>query len=177
MEKSIKSSALNYGLYLGLTLCAITIVCYAVNMELLVNFWVAILLPTIIAITFGVISTAKSKSLLGGYISFKQAFSSFFITIAIGILISSVVLFVLFNFIDPESAVMLKEMGLEKSREMMEGFGMAEAQINEAMAKAEQQDSFSITTQALGYAQALVFYSIIGLIVALIMKRKDPNAE
>ncbi|WP_299116606.1 DUF4199 domain-containing protein [uncultured Winogradskyella sp.] len=176
MEKSLKSSSLNYGMYLGLILSAFTIIAYALNIELLVNFWIMLLLLPLVAIVFGIISTAKAKSILGGFMSFKQAFSSYFITVAIGMIISSLVSIVLFGFIDPDAATMLQEIGMEKARAFMESMGAPESEINKAMAKAAEEDAMSISSQLYNIAKGLIFYAVIGLIVALIMKKKDPDA-
>jgi len=176
MEKSLKSISINYGLYLGLFLTAFTVIAYALNIELLVNFWLVLLLLPLITIIIGIVSTAKVKSVLGGFMNFKQAFSSYFITIAIGILISSVVSIILFGFIDPDAAAMLQEIGLEKTRGIMESMGAPESEIDKAMAAAAEQDTLSIGAQIMSIAKGLVFYAVIGLIVALIMRKNDPDA-
>ncbi|EPR72183.1 hypothetical protein ADIWIN_3022 [Winogradskyella psychrotolerans RS-3] len=176
MEKSLKSVAVNYGVYLSLILVSFTIIGYAIDLELLVNFWLVMLLLPLICIIFGIISSAKAKSMLNGFISFKQAFSSYFITIAIGILISTLVTFILFNYVDQEAAIILKEIVLEKTVSLMENFGAPASEIEKAMIEMEKQDTFAITTQLKSLAQGFVFYSIIGLLVALIMKKNDPDA-
>lgn len=174
MEKSIKSSSINYGLYLGLFLSTITVLFYAVNLEMLTKWWLGIILFLVILI-FGIVSTAKSKSLLGGFISFKQAFSSYFITIAIGFIISTAVSVLLFNVIDPEAAEILKENVIEASRQMMENFGAPQSEIDKAIAEMADQNQFAIGNQLKSVAFQLIFYAVIGLIVALSMKKKDPN--
>ncbi|VAV84220.1 hypothetical protein MNBD_BACTEROID02-799, partial [hydrothermal vent metagenome] len=121
MEKSIKSSAINYGVYLGGLLALITVLIYAININLMVNMWIGIVL-LIVIVGFGIVSTAKSKSLFEGFLSFKQAFSSYFITVAVGIAISTAVSAILFNFIDPEAAEVIKEKTVETMIAMLEGF-------------------------------------------------------
>jgi len=176
MEKTIKSSAINFGLYLAATLCLITILIYAIDITLFVNFWLTLLLLPIITIGFGVFSTAKSKGVNQGFLSFKQAFSSYFITVAIGILISSVFSIILFNFIDPDAAIQLKEIAIEKVISVMEGFNTPADEIAKQVEAMENQNTFSVGTQTLQLAQSLIFFAIIGLIVAAIMKRKNPDA-
>ena len=176
MENSIKSSAINYGLYLGAFLALFTVIGYALNLELLVNFWLTLLLLPIIIIVLGIVSTAKSKSLLNGFLSFKQAFSSYFITVAIGILISTVVSIIIFNFIDPDAANTLKELIVEKTINFMEGMGAPAESMAEAVENIESQDTFGFGTQLKSLAQSLVFFAVIGLIVAAIMK-KNPETE
>jgi hypothetical protein len=177
MEQSFKSSAINYGLYLGGALALWTVLAYAVNLELLVNFWVNLLVLPLIIIVFGVVSTAKSKGILNGFISFKNAFTSYFITVLIGMLISSVVSIVLFNFIDPDAAIQLKEIAIEKSITMMEGFGAPADQVAQQLEILENTDFFSIGTQSAQFFKGLIFFIIIGLIVAAIMKKKNPDAQ
>ncbi len=177
MKTSIKSSAINYGLYLGATLTAITVICYAVKLELLVNFWLIFLILPITIITFGMISTIKAKRLLNGFISFKNAFSSYFITIAIGLIISSIVSLIIFNFIDPEAAIQLKELAIEKTATTLANFGASPDEIAKQLDAVEKQDTQSISAQLFSLAQNLIFFAVIGLIVSLILKRNPENAE
>jgi len=176
MEKSIKSSAINYGLYLGGVLSLFTALAYAINLELLVNFWLTLLILPILIIAFGIISTAKTKSILNGFSSFKQAFSSYFITVAIGVMISTVVSVIIFNFIDPDAALELKELIVEKTINFMEGMNAPNEAIAEGIEKIESQDTFGLGTQLKSLAQSLIFFAVIGLIVAAVMK-KNPDAE
>ncbi|WP_040253493.1 DUF4199 domain-containing protein [Psychroserpens mesophilus] len=175
MEKTLKSSSVNYGLYLALGLVLYTVIFYAFNIELLVNFWVNLLIMPIVIIAFGVISSAKAKSLLGGFMSFKQAFTAYFIPIAIGVTISTAVTVILFNFIDPDSAEYLKEQVITKTQALMERMGAPSEQVNLTLAEMEKQDTFAFGTQLRSLAQSLIFFTVIGLLVALIMKKKDPN--
>jgi predicted DNA repair protein MutK len=177
MEKTIKSSAINYGLYLGALLSAITVVCYAVNLELLTKWWLGIGI-FIAIIVFGIISTSKSKSLMDGFIEFKEAFSSYFITVAIGIIISMIITLILFNLIDPDAALVLKEKTIEVTIEMMRNFGAPEEAVAQTLEQMEaQKNTFEIGPQIQSNVIFLVMQAVIGLIVALIMKRSKQNVE
>lgn len=177
MEKSFKSSAMNYGLYLGAALSLWTILGYALNIELLVNFWINLLVLPLLIIIFGVLSSAKAKSILEGFISFKDAFTAYFITIVVGMLISSLVSVILFNFIDPDTAIQLKEIAIEKTVNMMEGMGAPAEQVAQQVEALENTDFFSIGTQFWQLVKGLIFFIVIGLIVAAIMKKNQPIAE
>jgi len=175
MEKSIKSSALNWGLYLGLALTLITVVAYAIDkLDIFVN-WQASIALFILVLVLGFISASKSKKLLGGYISFKDAFTSFFITVAVGTIISTVVGIILFNFVDPEAAQDLNEKILIATKESMERFGAPEETIQEQLKKAQEKDNFALGTQLTNWAIGLVIYSIFGLIGSAIIKKKNPD--
>jgi len=174
MEKSVKSSAINYGLYLGLFLVALTVLAYAINLGLLTNLWFGIFI-IIAIVAFGVVSVAKAKGLLNGFISFKHAFGTYFLTVLIGLLISTVVSYLLFAVIDTEAAETLKEQTIEMTITNMERFGAPVDSISEQVEKMKADNQYSIMNILKGLAGQLVLFSIIGLIVALIMKRSDPE--
>ncbi|MBO3116045.1 DUF4199 domain-containing protein [Winogradskyella sp. DF17] len=175
MEKSLRSSAVQYGLYVGLILSAFTIVAYAVNLELLTKWWLGIILFLVIII-MGIVSTAKARGLLNGFISFKQAFTAWFITIVVGIGISTLVNILIFNVIDPEAAEMVKQASIEASVLMMENFGAPQETIDQTIAEIEKTNQFAVGNLLKSLAFQFLFYAVIGLIVALIMKKSDPDA-
>ncbi|WP_298903354.1 DUF4199 domain-containing protein [uncultured Psychroserpens sp.] len=176
MEKSSKSHAVNYGIYLSLILVLFTVLAYAFKIELLVNFWLTLLLLPVIIIAFGVVSSAKAKSLSGGFINFKNAFTAYLIPVAIGLILNTIVAIVIFNFVDPDSADYLKELVISKSQAFMESVGAPQSEIDKSIATMQEQDTFAIGTQLRSLAQSFIFFIVIGLIVGLIMKKKDPNA-
>ena len=88
-----------------------------------------------------------------GFISFKQAFASYFITIAVGTLIATVVGIAIFTYIDPEAATYLNEQILILSKQTMERFGAPQEVIQAAIEEASTKNNFSLGMQA----QAFVF--------------------
>ncbi|MCX7549082.1 DUF4199 domain-containing protein [Xanthomarina sp. F1114] len=176
MKTSIKSNAINYGLYLGGILSLFTVIAYTVNLDLFTKWWYGVGLM-ILVIVFGIISAMTSKKLIGGIINFKEAFSSYFIAVAVGVVISSLVSFIIFNFIDPEAATLLQEKILDSQVAMMRGFGAPEDAIAEVVEQMEQEDNmFAITKVAQSIAFQLIGFSVVGLIVALVVKKDDPQA-
>lgn len=176
MEKSIKSIATNNGLYLGLLIAVVYVIAYAVNIELLTNLFVGIALFLAI-IVFGIVSISKSKKVQNGFISFKEAFTSYFITVLIGLIVASVVSIVLFNVIDPDAAIVLKEKTIEGTAEMMRNWNAPEESIIETVEKMrEQPNQFSIGNVLQSFVFQLILFSVIGLIASLIMKKADHNA-
>jgi ABC-type antimicrobial peptide transport system permease subunit len=176
MENTLKKSAINYGIYLGLIVASITVLAYAINLDLFTQWWYGIIILLIIII-FGIVSSAKAKSILNGFISFKQAFASYFIPIAVGIIINAGVSILLFNVVDPEAAEIVLEKSIEATVGFMERLGTPQDVIDEQIAELRENNQFGLLAQLKGIAWQLLFYSIIGLIVAAIMKKKDPNEE
>jgi len=175
-EVSLKKSSVNYGVILGGILALITVLLYVFDLEMLTKWWVGVFM-FLIALGVGIVSVAKSKSILGGYMSFKEAFTSYFITMAVGLLINVIVGILIFVLIDPDAAAFLQEKVIESARSMMESFGAPEEEINKAIADMENENSYSLGKQLQAYIFQLVFYSVFGLLVALIMRKNDPSLE
>lgn len=175
MEKSLKSSSLNYGIYLGLILVALVVLGYVVDLSLFTKWWFGIFM-LLLVIIFGIVSSMKARSLAGGFISFKNAFTAYFITVLIGIVLSSLVSYVIFNVVDPEAATTLQDMIVESQVQMMQNFGAPQESIDAAVAQMEAGGNmYSIGNIAKSIAYQLIGYSIVGLIVALVVRKKDPN--
>ncbi|MCF4101795.1 DUF4199 domain-containing protein [Gillisia sp. M10.2A] len=176
MEKSVKSTAVTYGIYLGIALSILTIVAYAFNLALFTEWWFGIF-SFVLLIVIGILAVKSAKKLKTTYFSFKSAFTTYFVTILIGTLISTVISILLFNFIDPEAAETVKELSIEAARGMMEKFNAPESDINTALAEMEKDNQFSLINQLKRYVFSLAFLSLIGLIIALIFREKDPNKQ
>ena len=174
-KDTIKSIAKNYGTYLGGLLALLTVFAYAVNLDLMVNMWYGIFI-LLAVLVFGIISVSKTKEFLEGFISFKQSFTAYFITVLIGLVISSVVSYIIFNIVDPEAANLLKEKSIEATISLLEGFATPAEAIAKSVEAMEETNQYSIGSLLKSLAGLLVVYSIIGLIVAAIMK-KNPETE
>ncbi|WBL20971.1 DUF4199 domain-containing protein [Zunongwangia sp. HRR-M8] len=173
---SVKSVAAPFGIYLGIVLSLITVLAYAFNLELFTSWYLGVF-NFIIIIVFLVISEIKTrKAVANPAFSFKDAFIAAFIPVAIGLLISTLVSIIIFNFVDPEAAQTVVELTAEMTKNMMEGFGLPEAEIAKAVAEIMNSNQFTILNQLKTYIFQLAFWAVIGLILALIFRKKDPQA-
>ncbi len=176
MEKALKSSSATYGLYLGLILAALTIIGYSVSLDLFTKWWFGIIF-LLVVIIIGIMSSMKARKLLGGFISFKNAFTSYFIAILVGIVISSIVSILIFNVVDPDAATMLQEKIIESQVAMLENFGAPQEAIDKTVSDIQAGGNmYSIGNILKSIAFQLVGFSIVGLIVAAVVKKNDPNA-
>ena len=172
MEQTTKTAAINYGLYLGIVTSVITIIIYGVDLDLFINPWLGIIM-FLIVLAFGTVSSINCRKLSGGFISFKQSFTYYFITIAVGTLISSIVGIAIFTYIDPEAAIYLNEQVLILTKETMERIGLPQEAVTAAIEEASKNDNFSLGAQTQAFIFRLVFYAVIGLIVGLIVKKTE----
>lgn len=174
MEASSKKLATTYGVYLGIALILITVLIYAFDISLMTE-WYLLAINFLLVVVLSIFAVNKAKEFNQGIFTFKHAFSVYFLTVFIGLLMATVFSLLLFNVIDPEAAETLKELTMEKQMAMFENLGMSEAQINEVMTKMQEEDTFSLKNVLISFASQLVFFSLIGLIVALVVREKEPT--
>lgn len=175
MKKSLKSRAINFGIYLGIGLSVLFFLAYFFDLDLFVNFWYGISIYFIVII-FGTISIFKTKINSNGFLSFKDAFSVYFLTILIGLIISSLLSYMIFNFIDPDSADVLKEKSIDKMVEVLEKMNKPKEEIDTTINNAKTGNLYSISNVFQGLIFSyLIPLSIIGLLVAAAMKKNNPD--
>lgn len=176
MDKSLKSISIKYGLYLAILFSTQTIVAYIINIKLFVNeiFGISIY---VIAIAFGIFAIYQTKKVLK-YLSFKESFTAYFITILIGLSTITLVSFIIFNFIDTNAAIILREKSIEKLIEVYKSIHMDPEKINEKITQLETENLFSlknsIISLAINYLLPLI---VIGLLISVVMKKTDPNSQ
>lgn len=175
MNEIIKKNGVSYGIITGVVGALITASIYAIDLKLFTAWWIG-LLSFAIYIIIGIVLLSKTKKELKGIFPFKDAFTTYFISAVVGVLISVVFNIILFNFIDPSAKETVKELSIKYAVEMMEKFGTPSSAINEAVKKLQENDQFSIIELLKGSVFTTVFYALIGLLLALIFKSK-PSQE
>jgi Protein of unknown function (DUF4199) len=176
IHETIKKNGINYGVVLGVISILMTTVIYAVNLKFYVSGWYLFLL-FVLPIVIGIILLRKTKAELNNQLTFKEAFTTYFIFILIGILIPKVFSFILFNFIDPASKEALQEIIIENAISMMQKFGAPNSEVSKVITQMKEIDIFSIKEMFKSSLQFLLFMSVIGLIVAAFFKTKNPSQE
>lgn len=172
MNEIIKKNGISYGIVTGVVSALITTLIYSIDLKLFTSMWVGFI-SIAIYITIGVVLLSKTKKELKGIFPFKDAFTTYFISAVIGILISVVFNIILFNFIDPSAKETIKELSIKYAVEMMEKFNTPSSAINEAVKKLEENDQFSIIELLKGSVFSIVFSALFGLLLALIFKSKS----
>ena len=173
--EALRKNSINFGLILGVFLVVMTTIIYAVNINLFTSTWIGIVNILIIS-GFGIFAVLKYKKNIGGFITFKESFTGFFITVVIGFIISTLFSILLFNFIDPEAKAILTENIINYTVEMMQKFGAKPADLNKMIEEMRNTDSFGVMGQLKGFAFNTILYSIIGLIASLILKKDKPQS-
>ena len=176
MTEAVKKNGLNFGIILGIIGIVITALIYSLDITMFVNMWLGICL-FLINLVIGIVAVVKTKKALGGLITFKDAFTTYFITMALGALINTLFMFILFNFIDPSAKEIITEKSVETTAKMMQGFGAKTEDIKLTLEQIKKTDNWSALNLLKSYAFGLIFYIIIGLIVAVAFKNKTKDVE
>jgi Protein of unknown function (DUF4199) len=173
--EAMRKNSMNYGIILGLALIVLTTLMYAIDINSFTSSWIGMINLAVIT-GFGAVAAAKQKKVNGGFLSFKESFTCFFITVVLGAFISTLYSILLFNYIDAEAKIIITENVTKKTVEMMQKFGGKAADINKMAEEMEKADSFGLWGQLKGFAFSIILYSIIGLITALIVRRERPQS-
>lgn len=176
-EVTTKSSnpGLLYGLLGGLAMSVFLLLLYLGGVEYFMSAiaW----LGYCIIITIAILGGLRQKKLNGGYITFGQALKVVFTIFALAFLIQTTFSYILLNHVDTSFRDNLTQATLVKTEEMLKKFGASDAQIEEAVKRVSEQDSYSIKNILLGYGMMCILFFLVSLIIAAIIKRKPQPFE
>lgn len=176
MNEIVKKNGIFFGVLGGVLSVLISTVVYIVDLSWFTSMWMMLFL-LVYSIVYTSIMLTKTKKDLGGFMTFKQGFTTYFISALISILISTAFNILLFNFIDPGARETIKELSIESAVSMMEKFGAPQSEIDKAVQGMQDQDQFETFQQMKGMIFTLLFSTVFGLIFAAIFKSKSPNRE
>ena len=176
MNEAIKKNGIKFGLISGIISIVVTVLMYSIDINLFANSWIGFAMVAFyLGLGIYVVSTTKKE--MGGTINFKEAFTAYFIYSVIGIVIANIFNYILFNFIDPAAKEQVLEIAINKAVEMMQKFDTPSEVLKEAVKSMKENDQYSLPNIIKGSAFSIIFSSIIGLIVAAVMKTKTTYNE
>jgi len=172
----MKDYILNNGLKLGALYILLTVFSYIMGVEFKLNQgWsiVELIIPYILLF----ILVLKYKKWIGGFISFKEAFTVTIGIVVAGAFISTFFNILMFNFIDPDFAVLLKEATIDKLITQLDQipesnamYGVMETLIEQT----QEEDVYSAANLASAFFYSLFFHILFSLIIAAIIKKDQP---
>lgn len=174
MTEAVKKNGVTFGVILGIVSVLITAGIYATDVTNFVNWMLGIGI-FVISLTILIIAVAKAKKAQEGYITFKEAFTTYFIAAAIGAGIATLFNIILFNVIDPAAKEIVTEETINMSVEWMQKAGSSSDDIRKIVEEARKTDSFGTVSLIKNYFFGLLFHIIVGLIVAAAFKKNKPE--
>ncbi len=175
INEIIKRNGITFGIITGIGSVLITTLIYTIDLELFTAWWVSLISISFYLI-IAIVLLNKTKKERNDILSFKDAFTTYFISALIGIIISVAFNIVLFNFIDPSAKDTIKEITIKYMINAMQKFNAPSSTINEAIKNLQANDQFSIAGLLKGSLSYIVFSTIFGLILAAFFKSKPSQA-
>ena len=128
-----------------------------------------------VPIGFAVFACIKAKKENEGFLSFKSALKICFGIFVMCAFATSLLSYILFNFIDPGFKDSMLQLTIENTQKMMAKFGASQDTIDKAVQGMLSKDMFSIGSIAQSFVFGCIFWFVIALIVAAIMKKNRPE--
>ncbi len=176
MNEIIKKNGIKFGIYTGVFSVLATIIAYAIDLSLFASIKYGLIL-LLAYIVIGIVLLRTTKKDLKGIMTFKEGFTTYFLSIIIGIPISILFSIILFNYIDPEAQDIIKETTIKNTVESMENWNVPSAKINETVAEMEKSNPFSTSELLKSTIIYIAVYCFIGLILAAIFKSKSTQRK
>lgn len=175
MNQYMKKIIQNYGLIVAGIGILYTAIAYLTGNPGLFTIWYLGLSVGLLGIVIEVIGVTKYKASQGGFMSFKEGFTVYFMIALVATLVSTLFSLLIFNVVDPEFADLVNNEILETTISRMEGFGTPEEVIKRTMEQMEESGGqFTAANQLKSMAYAMIFNAVVGLIVAAFTKKARP---
>tara|TARA_B100000902_G_scaffold2577_1_gene3297 strand:+ start:9166 stop:9720 length:555 start_codon:yes stop_codon:yes gene_type:complete len=179
------SNTINYneevlkgGLIIAGVSILLTMVTYIINVELMVAWWYGLLA---IAISMGLVIYIgiSFRNITGGYISYKDSLKFTFLVFTVSYVVGAMFNILLYNVIDPSLPEVMKELTVQNTVTMMEGFGAPQETIDASIPEIEK--SIEENTSAVGIIKAtpwgLLFVFVLAAISSIFVKKNEPVSD
>jgi len=181
-EKQIKVTGASTGLIYGAISLVLAIFNFYYMTTLVTSFWLMIMGPFVISIllpiVIAVFLSIDFRKKIGGFWSFKQATTGFFIMFFVGYLITFSGNLIFSKVIEPNMIDKMETSMVTATTAMMEKSGSSQDQIDQAVAKTqksfEDQKSQTVGKIVMGFGIAIIVTFIFALIFGAIFKRPKP---
>lgn len=163
------------GILYGLGAILLTLGLYFIDHKIMMSYssWVIYL----IAIYFMVLTIQNYKNDQDGVITLGDAFSKAWLVFIIGITISGIFSFVLYNYIDISLLDTMREVQVEAIDKMASTFGMDQEAVDKAKSGIESANPIDLKAMLIALPISYLFPgALIAIVIAAIMKRNPEIA-
>lgn len=181
LDKQIRKVGLNNGLIFGVIVLVLGIFAFYFMTQMTTSFWMVVLVGPIffsilIPIVILIFYCIDFRKKIGGYWTFKQAFTGIFIMLLVAYIVTAIGRDLVFaKLVEPNMLEKTQSAIVNSSRSMMEQSGTDQATIDTKVADMQKtfddQKDMSIGKVIKAQAIALVVVLIFALIFGAIFKR------
>jgi NADH:ubiquinone oxidoreductase subunit 6 (subunit J) len=169
------ATGIKYGVITGIVYVLLLLIRYMFCASTPFLFTGVMFVSYLVVIVFFVMAAKARKKELGGYAEIKELFQTVFVTILIAELFYTLFTYIYLNFIDPAFMERFMQNTVEYVKRIGGSEASIEAQVEKMKDQGEQQRS--VTSMITGYAIWVVVDSIIGILIALALKKPRPTSE
>ena len=129
----------------------------------------------VLLVLFAVLAARKQKQQQGGYLEFNEALKTTFQVLVIGLLLSTIFEYILYNYIDvPFGKALAKETAERMGEAMIKYKMMTQEKVDEMLEESANTNAYTVGKMFFGFALRCVGLFVVALIVSAIVKRKRP---
>ena len=172
-EETKSNYGFTYGLITGLIICLVTIAQYLRGIETYLS--PLGYLSYVLMIVMAVLAGMRQKKSNGGFLDFSQALKVTFTVFALAMLLQTLLIYLLMNYIDVPFKEAVSQEIMNKTEEFMRKFGASDSQIDAAIESERGKDQFAFSRILLGYGISCIVAFIIALIISAIIKKSKPE--
>lgn len=172
MKNPLNKVGITFGIVLAIYYILFNCTLFFTDQTLFANKFVGFFNMAIIII-IGILCVFTAKRRMGGYLTFREAFTPFLIMIAIGVTVNFALYNILFQLVDPSAKDVINKVLNDMLVETLNNSGLPQAQIDEQFAKAKELNQFEPKSQLFMWAGSILRNSILGLLLAAIFKNKS----
>lgn len=168
------------GIQLGITLAIVLILFYLFVYFFDYTYMTSVITGFILifaCIIFGFTAIYLSKKRFGGFISFKDAFVPYFLTIVIGVAASTLFLYVLYGLIDTDVANKIHLDMVELNQQRAISYGMPAEQAQQSLEIVQQAKPYSIGQLLMSAGTRILMLCVPGFLAALFFKNQSEIAN
>lgn len=173
MKANLINEGVKYGVICGLTAVLFMYGSWAIDINTFTNVMFTVnFVPYMIAILLiGGFAVRKQN---GGFLTFQEGLKFNFLSYAIAAVIIALATYVLYNIIDETLTEKSAQIGLEKTRAMMEKFGASEEDIEKTMANsAESMKKTGFKEILMGTGLGLIWDFVKSLLLTLVIRKEE----
>lgn len=178
MKVNIVNEGLKWGCINGLIAVLLMYGSWAAGLNTFVSvqFWANFIPFMIVILIFSGIQLKKQND---GLLPFSQALKFTFLSYVVVALITAIATYVLYNLIDKELTQKSVQVGLEKTRAMMEKFGATEEDIDKAMKSGMEEGAkgTGIGKIFMGTGLFLIWDFVKSLLISLVIRKEEKFAD
>lgn len=176
MENLSKKNGVKFGIILATYYLLYNIILFLIDPKLFTQPVFGVV-NMVVVVLMGILCVYFTKRDFQNLITLKQAFTAYLLMILIGFAANQLSMYVLFNFVKPESIAMNTDILVRMAEENFRAANMSAEEISEKVQLIRASNPYALKTVLFGLAQSIVIGSIAGLLISLIFRNYSEFTE